>query len=95
MRAPPGAATRPRAERFTPASFEAKWRDRWAADRLDHADDGDPREKRYIRKDGRVIWVMVSGSVIRDASGNLSSMIATIADVTSRRLAEESVREKG
>jgi PAS domain S-box-containing protein len=51
------------------------------------------REKRYIRKDGRIVWVMVSGSVIRDAAGNLSSMIATISDVTSRRLAENSVRE--
>lgn len=51
------------------------------------------RENRYIRKDGSVVWVMVSGSVIRDAGGNLSSMIATISDVTSRRLAEDAVRE--
>ncbi|HET7684785.1 MAG TPA: leucine--tRNA ligase, partial [Candidatus Limnocylindria bacterium] len=42
------AAARPRAERFDPASFEAKWRDRWEADGLYTTDDDDPRPKRYV-----------------------------------------------
>jgi len=34
--------------RFDPASFERKWRDRWATDDLYAARDDDPREKRYV-----------------------------------------------
>ena len=41
-------ARRRRAERFDPASFEQKWRDRWEADELYVARDDDPRPKRYI-----------------------------------------------
>jgi len=43
-------ATQPaqRRERFDPASFEQKWRDRWAADELYAARDDDPRAKRYV-----------------------------------------------
>jgi leucyl-tRNA synthetase len=37
-----------RTERFDPASYEARWRERWAADGLDEAHDDDPREKRYV-----------------------------------------------
>ncbi|MGH2429537.1 MAG: leucine--tRNA ligase [Candidatus Limnocylindria bacterium] len=37
-----------RAGRFDPASFEAKWRDRWERDRLYVADDADPRDKHYL-----------------------------------------------
>jgi leucyl-tRNA synthetase len=38
----------PRADRFDPSSFEAKWRARWAADDLDAARDDDPRPRRYV-----------------------------------------------
>ncbi len=37
-----------RVGRFDPASYEAKWRERWAADQLDRADDDDGREKHYL-----------------------------------------------
>jgi leucyl-tRNA synthetase len=37
-----------RAERYDPASFEQRWRDRWEADSLYRADDGDPRDKHYL-----------------------------------------------
>ncbi len=36
-----------RAERFEPASYEAKWRERWETDGLYLARDDDPRPKRY------------------------------------------------
>ena len=39
---------RGRAERFDPASFEAKWRERWEAYELHIARDDDPRPKSYI-----------------------------------------------
>jgi leucyl-tRNA synthetase len=37
-----------RPDRFDPASFERKWRDRWEADELYVARDDDPRDKSYI-----------------------------------------------
>jgi leucyl-tRNA synthetase len=37
-----------RIERFDPGTFEAGWRERWAADDLYRADDDDPREKHYL-----------------------------------------------
>jgi leucyl-tRNA synthetase len=39
---------RPRAERFDPATYEAKWRERWEADDLYLAHDDDPRDKQYV-----------------------------------------------
>ena len=36
-----------RRDRYEPASFEQKWRDRWEADALYAARDDDPRPKRY------------------------------------------------
>jgi leucyl-tRNA synthetase len=41
-------ATRARRERYDPATFEQKWRDRWEADALYAAHHDDPRPKRYI-----------------------------------------------
>jgi leucyl-tRNA synthetase len=41
-------AGRERAERFSPESYEAKWRERWEADGIYAAPDDDPRPKRYV-----------------------------------------------
>jgi leucyl-tRNA synthetase len=35
-------------ERFDPRTYEAGWRERWAADDLYRADDDDPRDKHYL-----------------------------------------------
>ena len=40
-------ARTPRGARFDPASFEAKWQQRWEADGIYAARDDDPRPKRY------------------------------------------------
>ncbi len=50
-------------------------------------------EKRYIRKDGTVIWVRVNASFIRDANGRPIRSVGVCEDITARRLAEEE-REK-
>ncbi|HYI67866.1 MAG TPA: class I tRNA ligase family protein, partial [Candidatus Limnocylindrales bacterium] len=42
------AARTPRADRYDPTSFEAKWRQRWEADELYVAREDDPRPKSYI-----------------------------------------------
>ena len=50
-------------------------------------------EKRYIRRDGRVIWAHVVESVVRDDAGNPLLGLTMVEDVTQRREAEEALRE--
>jgi PAS domain S-box-containing protein len=45
-------------------------------------------EKRYIRKDGRIIWVRLVGTLTRDRDGSLLAGIAIIEDITERKRAE-------
>jgi len=45
-------------------------------------------EKRYVRKDGSLAWVNVNMTVLRDAAGKPMRTMATIEDVTERKLAE-------
>jgi PAS domain S-box-containing protein len=47
-------------------------------------------EKRYLRKDGAVIWVSANMTVIRDAAGQPVRTMATIEDITERKRAEAS-----
>ena len=50
-------------------------------------------EKRYIRKDGSLVWVYINATVIRDADGNPQRTIAVIQDITQRKQQEESLRQ--
>lgn len=45
-------------------------------------------EKRYIRKDGSIVWVNVSASPIRDIKGKVHSAVAVVVDISDRKLAE-------
>jgi len=45
-------------------------------------------EKRYIRKDGRVIWVNLTVSIVRAANGQPIYIVAFLEDITLRRTAE-------
>ena len=45
-------------------------------------------EKRYIRKDGRIVWVNNSVSGVRDAQGKLKGALAVTLDITERRRQE-------
>ena len=49
-------------------------------------------EKRYVRKDGRVVWVQVDATVVRDAAGCPLSTLAVVQDVTERCQAREALR---
>jgi PAS domain S-box-containing protein len=51
------------------------------------------REKRYLRKDGDIIWVNLTVSLIRDAEGMPESIISVIEDITGRRNVEAALRE--
>jgi PAS domain S-box-containing protein len=49
-------------------------------------------EKRYVRKDGRLVWVTVTGNVIQAANGQTVRIITVIQDITERKQAEEALR---
>lgn len=49
-------------------------------------------EKRYIRKDGAIIWGRVNSSVVRDAEGTPLYFIGQIEDITGRIWAEQELR---
>jgi len=46
-------------------------------------------EKRYIRKNGEVIWASVVVAVVRDLDGKLLYYLALIADISERKAVEE------
>lgn len=48
-------------------------------------------EKRYFHKDGHVIWILLTGSCVRDTQGEFLYFIAQIQDITDRKVAEEQV----
>jgi PAS domain S-box-containing protein len=50
-------------------------------------------EKRYVRKDGSVIWGAVSVRLIRDAAGRSLWTMPVVIDVTERRRLEEQLRQ--
>jgi PAS domain S-box-containing protein len=50
-------------------------------------------EKRYIRKDGTLIWVNLTASVVRDEeTGEPSYFVAIIKDISARKAAEEALK---
>jgi PAS domain S-box-containing protein len=49
-------------------------------------------EKRYIRKDGQVVWARVTVNVIRDPSGRPLRNMGVIQDVSARKRAEEDLK---
>ena len=46
-------------------------------------------EKRYVRKDGRIIWVHLVVSIVRSASGAPLYLVVFVDDITERRLAQQ------
>ncbi len=50
-------------------------------------------EKRYIRKDGKWIWVTLTVSVVKDDLGKPDYFISVIEDITARKQAEAALRE--
>jgi PAS domain S-box-containing protein len=50
-------------------------------------------EKRYVRKDGSVIWAQLNGSLQRDAMGKPAYGITVVQDITERKRLEAELRQ--
>jgi len=50
-------------------------------------------EKRFIRKDGSVVWTELSVGCVRFANGTVDFILALLIDITERKQAEEELRE--
>jgi PAS domain S-box-containing protein len=50
-------------------------------------------EKRYIRKDGSIVWIDLTVSVVRKPSGEPNYIVGVIEDISERKQAEEALRE--
>ncbi|MHB8789447.1 MAG: PAS domain-containing protein [Desulfobulbaceae bacterium] len=51
-------------------------------------------EKRYIHKNSSILWILLSGSLVRDANGAVLYCIAQIQDITERKRIEEQLRQQ-
>ena len=50
-------------------------------------------EKRYVRKDGGIVWVYINVSIVLDANGIPVHLLSYIRDITRRKQAEQGLRE--
>ncbi|PWB61130.1 MAG: hypothetical protein C3F17_13475 [Bradyrhizobiaceae bacterium] len=51
-------------------------------------------EKRYIRKDGEIVWGRITVSLVRDEQGTPRFGIGLVEDITKRKRDEEKIREQ-
>lgn len=52
------------------------------------------REKRYLHRDGSVVWGSLSTTLIVDDSGNPSMYLGIVQDIDKRKLAEEAIERR-
>ena len=50
-------------------------------------------EKRYVRKDGSIVWCELYRSAVRDAAGKTLYTIGAVSNITTRKFTEEALRE--
>jgi len=49
-------------------------------------------EKRYVAKDGRIVWANLAAALIRDSEGRILHGLGMLEDITERKRAEEELR---
>ncbi|MGB3773897.1 MAG: PAS domain S-box protein [Leeuwenhoekiella sp.] len=50
-------------------------------------------EKRYLKKNGEIVWANSSITAVRDKKGNTNYLVATIEDITQKKLANTKLKE--
>jgi len=56
--------------------------------------DGFALEKRYLRKDGQVVWASVNVASMRDEDGGVQTLVLVAEDITARKAAEQAKAER-
>jgi PAS domain S-box-containing protein len=51
------------------------------------------REKRYLHRDGHVVWGDLTCTLVREAGGRPLHFISQVQDITERKIAEQALRE--
>jgi len=51
-------------------------------------------EKRYLHKDGHIVWAIVSATLLRDQQGSPQFFITSIQDISERKRAEEALQHQ-
>lgn len=51
------------------------------------------REKRYVRKDGSVMWAIIAVTLVRDLKGNPDYFVTVVQDISERKRMEERLRK--
>lgn len=59
---------------------------------LDGRHDHFEREKRYLHRDGHVVWVALSVTLVRDVRGKPSHFVTHVQDISKRKRAEEALQ---
>src|SRR5262249_2866801 len=74
-----------------PDDLENKWTDIGRLLRGEMDDRG--AEMRCVRKDGKVVWGLITSRILRDASGRPFGAVTAVTDITERKRTEEALRE--
>jgi PAS domain S-box-containing protein len=51
------------------------------------------REKRYLHKDGHIVWAQSSASAVRNNTGELINIISMVVDITERKTVEAALHD--
>lgn len=65
----------------------------WWDEVFRHNEFSSARDKRYIRKDGRVIWVRVTANLFQPSDGTAPFVMAVVENITERKQAEQALRQ--
>jgi len=60
---------------------------------LDHELESYQIEKRYVHKNGSLVYVVLTATMVKDLDGNPSYMISQVQDITSKKEAEHNFKE--
>jgi PAS domain S-box-containing protein len=50
-------------------------------------------EKRFVHKDGHIVWTNLSSNVVRDEKGEIELVIGVVVDITEQKKAEETLQK--
>jgi PAS domain S-box-containing protein len=80
-------------QELTHPDDRAKSHEEWVRHNAGDGNETNRIEKRYVRADGEIVWVVVTRTLVRDADGQMLYSIAHIEDVTGRLNAQRSLED--